>query len=139
MRLVLALVLMIFTLSVPAAAQDATTEVPWQDSITGQLEAFRTNDAAGALSFAGATFKAAYQDAAMFYAGILAAGYEPLVNSRSHSFGTFQQVSETSVMQVVNLVGPDQKLYRALYQMTAEPEGWRVAGVAMTIESGIGI
>lgn len=138
MRVFLALALMM-TLLLPAAAQDDAA--PWQATVTGQIEAFRAKDGATALSFAGKGFRTQFEgqpDA--FYAAIVATGYQPIVDSRSHSFGEFTKVSDEIVMQVVKLVGPDQGLYEALYQLGNEPdEGWRVLGVALKREAGVGI
>jgi hypothetical protein len=138
MRVFLALALMM-TLLLPTAAQDDVT--PWQAVVTGQIEAFRAKDGAGALSFAGQGFRTQFEgQPEAFYAAIVATGYQPIVDSRSHSFGAFEMVSETVVMQVVRLVGPDQGLYEALYQLGDEPgEGWRVLGVALRKEAGVGI
>ena len=138
MRVILALVLMM-TLLLPAAAQD--DPAPWQATVTGQIEAFRAKDGATALSLAGEGFRTQFEgQPEAFYAAIVATGYRPIVDSRSHSFGAFEMVSESVVMQVVRLVGPDQGLYEALYQLGNEPdEGWRVLGVALRKEAGVGI
>lgn len=138
MRVFLALVLMM-ALLLPAAGQDDAA--PWQATVTGQIEAFRAKDGAAALSFAGQGFRTQFEgQPEAFYAAIVASGYQPIVDSRSHSFGKFNLVSENVVVQVVRLVGPDQGLYEALYQLGNEPgEGWRVLGVALRKEAGVGI
>lgn len=113
---------------------------PWRETITGQIEAFRSGDAEAAFGFAGAGFKRSYEDAERFLADIDRAGYGPIVRSRSHSFGTFREVGEDRVVQVVNLVGPDQSLYEAIYQLADEPDlGWRVQGVVLRKAQGLGI
>ena len=138
MRIFLAL-MMVLTLLLPSAAQDEAA--PWQATVTGQIEAFRAVDGAAALALAGAGFRAQFEgqpDA--FYLAILASGYGPVVQSRSHSFGAFNRINETTVAQVVRLVGPDQGLYEALYQLEDEPDlGWRVVGVMLRREAGVGI
>ncbi|WP_160300084.1 DUF4864 domain-containing protein [Devosia limi] len=117
-----------------------TEEPPWQAVVTGQIEAFRSGDGAAALEFAGAGFRARYSDPALFYADILRSGYRPIVESRSHSFGEATQVSDTAVLQVVRFVGPDLGLYEALYQLADEPDaGWRVQGVMLRRDAGVGI
>ncbi|WP_375451521.1 DUF4864 domain-containing protein [uncultured Devosia sp.] len=137
MRVILALALMM-ALLLPAAAQ--LDEAPWQASVTGQIEAFRAGDGVTALDLAGAGFKTQFKDPNDFIKAIASSGYGPIVASRSHSFGDFTKVSETMVMQVVKFVGPDQGLYEALYQMTNEPDiGWRVEGVVLRKEEGVGI
>ncbi len=138
MRLWVAMAVMLVGLVAPVYAQDDT---PWQATITGQVEAFRAEDGAAALSFAGKGFRAQFEgQPEAFYAAIIASGYEAIVSSRSHSFGEFNKVDELTVMQVVNFVGRDQGLYSALYQLADEPgEGWRVQGVVLRREAGVGI
>ena len=138
MRVIVALVLMIMALVTPAMAQDDAT--PWQATVTAQIEAFRASDGGAALDMAGKAFKTQFQDPDLFVAAIAASGYGPIVTSRSHSFGTFDKVSESQVLQVVRFVGPDQTLYEAVYQLSDEPDvGWRVQGVALRKEAGIGV
>lgn len=132
------LAMLLLALLAPATAQE---ETPWQDTVTGQIEAMRSGDDAAALRFAGQGFRTQFEgqpDA--FMVAILATGYGPIVTSRSHSFGPFNRIGETSVTQVVRLVGEDQGLYEALYQLVEEPgAGWRVHGVALKREAGVGI
>ena len=42
-------------------------------------------------------------------------------------------------MQIVRIVGPDQQLYEALYQMLMEPDGWRVEAVSMKKAEGLSV
>jgi len=138
MRIMMALAMALMALVLPAQAQDDAA--PWQASVTGQIQAFRAGDGLAALDFAAAGFKAQFTDPNEFVKAIAASGYGPIVASRSHSFGAFTKVSDTVVMQVVKFVGPDQNLYEALYQMVDEPDvGWRVQGVALKKEAGIGV
>ena len=138
MRILLALTVMV-ALLLPAAGQDDAA--PWQATVTGQIEAFRAQDGAAALSFAAKGFRTQFEgQPEAFYMAIIATGYQPIVDSRSHTFGEFTKVSDDIVMQVVKLVGPDQGLYEALYQLGNEAdEGWRVLGVALKKEAGVGI
>jgi hypothetical protein len=138
MRIFVALAFVMALLS-PGVAQ--ADDVPWQASITGQIEAFRAHDGAAALALAGAGFRKQFDgQGEAFYGAILATGYQPVVQSRSHSFGDFNRVSDTQVNQIVHLVGPDQGLYDALYQLVDEPDvGWRVLGVILRKQAGIGI
>lgn len=139
MRMFFAVAMMLVALVAPAMAQDDAA--PWQATVTGQIEAFRAQDGATALGFAGQGFRTQFDGHPdVFYAAIIASGYQPIVDSRSHSFGEFEKVSDTAVLQVVKFVGPDQGLYEALYQLADEPgEGWRVQGVALRREAGVGI
>jgi hypothetical protein len=138
MRAILVCAVMLLGLAAPAVAQ--VDKVPWQAVVTGQIEAFRAGDGAAALKLAGAGFKEQFRDPDIFLAAVVASGYGPIVESRSHSFGEFTKLSDTAVMQVVRFVGSDQGLYEALYQMVDEPDtGWRVQGVALRRQEGVGI
>jgi hypothetical protein len=138
MRIFLALMMMMGLL-LPSAAQDEAA--PWQAVVTGQIEAFRAVDGAAALALAGAGFRAQFAgQPEAFYAAILASGYAPVAQSRSHSFGAFTRLSGSAVVQVVLLVGPDQGLYEAVYRLEDEAGvGWRVVGVVLRKQDGIGI
>lgn len=134
-----AMMVALVVLMAPVLAQDEAA--PWQATVTGQIEAFRAQDGAAALEFAGAAFRVQFEgQPEAFYAAIIASGYEAIVRSRSHSFGEFNRLSETRVVQIVNFVGPDQGLYAALYELADEPDqGWRVQGVVLRREAGVGI
>lgn len=144
MKLISTLAFLIFALTMPAFAQaEAPVAVPdpveWQSAITGQLEAFRAGDGPAALLFAGNGFKAAFPDPSKFYGAILSGGYEPLLTSRSHSFGEYQMMGEDAVLQMVTIIGPNQLLYDALYQMVREDGVWHVAGVQLNQIEGIAV
>jgi hypothetical protein len=137
------LVLLALAPMMPASAQEATPQAvvsePWQEVITLQIEAFRTKDAPGAFTYAAEAFHAGFPSAEAFFVAIVGSGYAPIMESRSHSFGAFQKVSDTVVVQQVKFVGEDQGLYEAIYQLTAETAGWRVSGVQLVKQPGIGI
>lgn len=120
-----------------ALAQEG--ETPWRDSISGQIEAFRKADAPAAFSYASAPFKVRFPTAEEFFLAIVGSGYGPIMNSRSHSFGGFTLLEDSSVLQEVSFVANDQSLYGAVYQLREEAEGWRVMGVQLTKQPGIGI
>ena len=144
MRLALAALLAAFlTLGTGAHAQDQAKEAaalePWQAVITSQIEAFRTKDAAAAFSYAGAGFQVAFPSPEAFFVAIVSSGYAPIMESRSHSFGKFQKLGDKAVAQEVKFVGTDQSLYAAIYMLAEEANGWRVQGVQLTKEAGVGI
>jgi hypothetical protein len=122
-----------------APAPEVVTMTPWQDVISGQIQAFRDHDAPVAFSFAGAGFQVTYPSAEAFFNAIVTSGYAPIMESKSHSFGPYEMVGEMGVVQEVRFTGLDQSLYRAVYQLTKEPEGWRVQGVQLVKEAGIAI
>lgn len=141
LRVVIAALFGALLFGLPALPQEAAEPDAglWQDVITGQIEAFRAGDSAAALVFAGSGFKAAYPNPARFVRDIVRGGYGPIVDSLSHNFGEYQLVEEGLVLQLVRLVGPDQALYEALYQLGAEEEGWRVWSVALRKSGGVAI
>lgn len=122
-----------------ASGAEKQADAPWQAVISNQIEAFRVQDGARALAVASAGFKEQFRDPQLFYETILAAGYGPIVESRSHTFGEFQRVGADAAIQVVLIVGPDQDLYEAIYEMRNEAGGWRVFGVALWREDGVAI
>lgn len=139
MRYVLAIAMLLFSLAgVSSAQSDAKDEAPWQATVTNQIMALRAGDGAAALEYAGANFKKIYRDPNDFYNAVVQSGYEPIVSSRSHSFGDYEMVSEKLVMQVVRFVAHDLGLYEALYQIGNEDGEWRVLGVMLRREPGVG-
>jgi hypothetical protein len=130
--------LLLFIAPAQGQAQDDPLAAEWQAVITGQVEAFRAHDGAGALSFAGASFKQNFTNPADFEKAIRDWGYSAIMDSRSHSFGPYQQVNEDVVLQAVKFTGPDSVLYEAIYQLNREPEGWRVGGVQLVKTTGMG-
>jgi hypothetical protein len=126
--------------ALPAAAEDATVPAqPWQAVITGQIEAFRAKDASGAFEYAAEAFHTGFPSAEAFFVAIVGSGYAPIMESRSHSFGKYEKLGDTVVLQEVKFVGNDQSLYEAFYQLTEETEGWRVSGVQLLKQSGLAI
>lgn len=114
-----------------SAAEDGSVAAPWQDVITGQIQAFRDRDAPAAFDYAGTPFKVSFGNADMFFEAIVRSGYAPIMESASHSFGEYRLIGQLGVMQQVRFVGNDQQLYEAVYQLTEEGDGWRVQGVRL--------
>ncbi|MVT00675.1 DUF4864 domain-containing protein [Devosia marina] len=139
MRILWVLALSIL-LMMPATAQEAM-EQPWRASVTGQIEALRSADGETALSFAGAAFRARYQsDPQRFAQDVARSGYGPIGASRTHSFGTFRKLSPGVVLQEVELIDADGRVWEAVYQLADErDEGWRVQGVMLRSTPGLGI
>ena len=129
----------------PALAQDAAAtvtapELEWQSVITGQIEAFRHNDAPAAFSFAASGFQENFPSARIFFDAIMASGYEPIMTSTSHNFGKFRfDAASDDVVQQVMFVGPHQELFEAIYNLAREANGWRVVGVMLGTPTGIGV
>jgi hypothetical protein len=138
MRVLISLVLAILMLA-PVAAQDV--EAPWRETITGQIQALRGSDGVAALALAGAGFRANYLDRPeQFLEDITRSGYAPIGQSRSHSFGTHRELTPGAVVQEVEFVDRDGRVWEAIYQLVDErDEGWRVQGVILRSTEGLGI
>ncbi len=121
------------------AAPDAAAAAEWQAVIHSQIQAFRDHDAPTALSYAAASFHQMYPDPQAFFVAIISAGYAPIMESRSESFGPYEQPAPDVVYQDVKIVGNDQSLYEALYRLDKEDAGWRVTGVQLSKTPGVGV
>jgi len=121
------------------AQETPAADTPWQDVISSQIQAFRDHDAPAALSFAGQGFQATFPSPESFFVTIMSSGYAPIMESRSHTFGSFQIIGDKSVAQLVKLLDKDQKFFEAVYLMTEEAAGWRVQGVQLAKTGAVGI
>lgn len=134
-RFLAALVFLLSSIGV-GVSQEAT---PWQATVTGQIEALHSGNAETALGLASAVFRKTYTDPERFLADVKRSGYGPIVEARSHSFGSYEKTEGGVVLQVVKLVGPELDLYEAVYQLMDEPgQGWRVLGVVLRKVPGRG-
>ncbi|UYO00973.1 MAG: DUF4864 domain-containing protein [Devosia sp.] len=137
MRLMMILTTMAL-LAFPVWAQDEA--LPWQLTVTGQIEALRDGEPEIALSFAGQSFRQVYDDPERFVADIGRIGYLPIIESQSHRFGEYRQIEPDFVIQVVELLDAERVGWEALYQLRNEPdEGWRVHGVLLRRIPGLNI
>ena len=144
MRSVFSLLFVLVVLAVlPAYSQQddgpARDEAAWQEVITGQIEALRRSDGAAALEFAGMAFKAGNPRPGDFLAWVRRTGYGAIIDSVSHSFGAFETRGNDRVLQIVTIIGEDQRIHRALYQLGTEPDGWRILGVVLQDQQAIAI
>jgi hypothetical protein len=138
MRILLSLVLSVL-LWAPLAAQEGAAA--WRETVTGQILALRGGDGVAALSFAGATFRANYQaNPQQFVDDIARSGYGPIGESRSHTFGASRELAPGAVLQEVEFVGTDGRVWEAVYQLVDErDEGWRIQGVVLRSTESLGI
>lgn len=123
----------------PEAQVAPMSEADWQDVITGQIEAFRARDAAGAFQYAAAPFQTAFPNAEAFFGTIIGSGYAPIMESTAHRFGKFTELDERHVAQEVMLTARDLSLFEAIYVLTREESGWRVSGVQLVKTPAISI
>ena len=128
-------------LAPPGRAQDAPLAAPDREAIarviTGQIEAFRHDDAAGAFAFAAPSIKAIFGDADTFL-GMVRRGYPPVYRPRSFQMGQLS-TTDGQIVQRVEIVGPDGKPALALYSMERGADGvWRISGCQLTESELIG-
>jgi ketosteroid isomerase-like protein len=107
---------------VSAADQAAIDRV-----ITSQIEAFRRDDAPGAFQYASPGIQQQFGDAGTFLSAVREA-YRPVYRPQSFSFGALE-TGDGKVTQPVDLIGPDGRGARAIYDMEREADGnWRISG-----------
>ena len=134
------LLALVMALAGEAMAQDDPAPDAWQAVITRQIEALRQGDAPTALGLSDAHLRRSFSDPAEFVEGIKAWGYEPIVDSRTHSFGPYRMVSPDEVVQDVKFVGADQALYEAQFLVGLEGGLWRVHRVMQLVRTpGVGV
>lgn len=120
-------------------AQEA--DPAWEQTVTGQILALRGGDGVAALGFAGADFRTQFaNDPQSFVNFVNRSGYAPIGESRTHSFGPFRETAPGAVVQEVEFVGRDGRLWEAIYHLADEDDaGWRVQGVLLRSSDGLGI
>lgn len=120
MRVTAALLLGLL-IATPAISGDAEVSSA-QSTIDRQLKAFQANDGATAYSYAAPNIKRMFPTVEAFM-GLVTRGYAPVRNPRSYSFGKVEEMSPTSIVQQVILVGPDGKTYEAVYTLEMQADG----------------
>jgi hypothetical protein len=101
-----------------------------QDAIR-QMKAFSRNDGVAAYSFAAPNIKRIFPTVETFM-DMVAGGYGPVHRPRNYAFGKVQEMSATSIVQQVLIVGPDGKDYEAIYTLELQPDGtYRITGVSL--------
>ena len=123
-------------MSLPAFAGEAEIKAA-QDSIAGQLHAFRADDNATAYSYAAPNVRRIFPTVDTFM-GMVAGAYKPVHKPQSFSFGKFQEMNPTSIIQQVIIVGADGKDYEAVYTLELQPDGiWRITGVSLRASNSL--
>ena len=101
-----------------------------QDAIR-QMKAFSRNDGVAAYSFAAPNIKRIFPTVETFM-DMVTGGYGPVHRPRNYAFGKVQEMSATSIVQQVLIVGPDGKDYEAIYTLELQPDGtYRITGVSL--------
>ena len=120
-------------LAVPPALADVVDELTDADrsairqTIAGQIEAFKANDADRAFSFATPVIQDRFGDASRFVA-MVKRGYMPVYRPRQFEFTDLLDVRGKPTQRLV-VIGPDNDVFSAYYLMERQPDGsWRISG-----------
>jgi hypothetical protein len=128
LREILAAVPVVFALSAFAGEAEVKSA---QGTIEAQLKAFQADNPDLAYSFAAPNVKRIFPSVDIFM-NMVESGYQPVRKPRNFSFGKFEEMSATSIVQQVLLVGPDGKDYEAVYTLELQPDGvYRITGVSL--------
>ena len=104
--------------------------------ITRQLSAFRHDDATAAFALAAPHIQQMFGDAAHFL-NMVRTQYQPVYRPRATAFGALISVGGT-IVQRMEVVGPDGSPDLALYTMQHEPDGsWRIDGCMLVKTKGV--
>jgi hypothetical protein len=120
MRLILSAALSAL-LVLPALGGEAEVRSA-QSAIDGQLRALLADDGPAAYAFAAPNVKRIFPTVEAFM-GMVTNGYAPVRRPRNYAFGKVQEMSPTSIVQQVLIVGPDGKDYEAVYTLELQPDG----------------
>lgn len=135
-RLSTILVILVALMTAPAAAGDAEIAGA-RGSIDGQLKAFLADDIAGAYAFAAPNIMQMFPTVQSFMSMVEGA-YMPVRRPQNYAFGKVEELSPTSIIQQVLLVGPDGKDYEAVYTLELQPDGvWRITGVSLRASNAL--
>ncbi|TIO07918.1 DUF4864 domain-containing protein [Mesorhizobium sp.] len=135
-RAVFAIAIVPFVLASSAFAGDAQVKAA-QATIDGQLRAFIADDGAAAYSFAAPNVKRIFPTVDTFM-NMVTNGYPPVRKPQAYSFGKVQEMSPTSIIQQVLIVGPDGKDYEAVYTLEQQPDGsFRITGCSLRASTSL--
>lgn len=125
-----------FTAACPALAGDAEVKSA-QGAIEGQLKAFLAGDNEVAYSYAAPNVKRIFPTLDTFMSMVTSA-YQPVYRPRNYAFGIVQELSTSSIIQQVMIVGPDGKDYEAVYTLELQPDGkFRITGVSLRASNSL--
>jgi len=129
-RMLIALSVMLALAGTPVIAGDSEVKAA-QETIDSQLKAFLGDDPATAYSFAAPNVQRLFPTVEAFM-GMVTSGYQPVYRPKTYAFGKVQELSATSIIQEVLIVGPDGKDYQAVYTLELQPDGvFRITGVSL--------
>lgn len=101
-----------------------------RQTIKGQIEAFKADDADLAFSFATPMIQDRFGDASRFVA-MVKRGYRPVYRPRQIEFTDLLDVRGKPTQRLV-VVGPDNDVFSAYYLMEQQVDGsWRISGCVL--------
>jgi len=114
----------------PAADIGAADRALIRGVIENQIAAFRRDDGAGAFAFASPTIKRMFGTPENFM-DMVRGGYPQVYRPSSVGFGALVRAGDTLV-QLVDIVGPDGLPVIAVYEMERQPDGsWQINGCSL--------
>lgn len=120
----------------PARGGDDGDRNAAQAVISRQLDAFRSDNAGVAFSFAAPQIQQKFADSAAFMA-MVKRSYAPVYRPRSTSFGEFKPLGN-GFSQAVTVIDSDGQAWNALYSLERDGDGrLRISGCALVKSSEI--
>lgn len=120
------------------ALPDAANRATIRGVITGQIDAFRRNDATAAFGYATPNIQGMFGSAENFVA-MVETGYPPVWRPRDVQFGAIED-RDGRIVQKVELIGPDGAPALALYTMERGADGvWRIDGCALVASEKLSV
>jgi hypothetical protein len=135
-RLSILAVLALLWSAIPSCAQGVgdADAAEFQRIIAAQLDAFSTDDGAGAYSFAAPAIQRIFPSPESFMS-MVRQGYAPVYRRQSYAFGTIGAEMGGQPTQHVTIVDANGKAWTALYAMERQPDGsWKING-CMLVEA----
>src|SRR5262245_63364968 len=125
------ILLALLLIAAPAAAQTPATDIGAADRkairgvIETQIAAFRRDDGPGAFALASPNIRRMFGTPEDFMT-MVRRGYPEVYRPRSVAFGELMRVDDT-LLQLVDVVGPDGLPVLAVYEMERQPDGsWQI-------------
>ncbi len=132
LRIVTALLFALIFLA-PVHAEDLSPQdkSAVQQVISGQLEAFKSDNGPLAFSFAAPTITGIFNTPENFMA-MVKRGYAPIYSNQKYTFGSVAVDSLGRQIQHVTITAADGKRYEAVYALQKQPDGnWKIAGCTL--------
>ena len=109
-----------------------------QSTIRAQIEAFLAGDDAAAYDLAAPSIRQIFPSEEIFMR-MVREGYPAVHRPRSFDFGAGESDGAGTVVQRVDLIGPDGRGYEAVYTLELQPDGrYRITGVHLRESSAMG-